>query len=1231
MAARTILIKLPVLLIAVCGAILLLIGLASPVQAAQPAISIAMSTNVTVDTSYTIQVILNDPNNGSFHKLITLSVASPGSSITPTSVWTDNTTGTATATFHTSTVAGYNNITATYLGVNYIIPVYVNPGPPSSLSLTRDHEFRLANGMSQAIVSARILDQYGNSINNILVNFNVDGTMSSVMTTNGAATVSVGPYSIPHTANVTASAYSYNLSTTVRFLDRNNLILYRLPSATLPISSNAEVDAVLWEIYDTVPAAGVPLNFMAYDPYFNVLVTYSGVTDANGTVKFFFTISPTAGNNTIYVSNDELGGNIGKAIISGVGGNVSRIILWSDPAMDVYADGTSGYTLSMRAVDSGGNPVSNVELSIVKNDDRNFTTDVTTSIYGYAAVKVPPSKFVCDDVYTVTASNYDPGTDMWTNVSDSITLRYKAGPAAVVSVMANPDIVANGMVKYDPATMSSDPHTTDIIVKVTDQWSHPISGAPVSVTSGNTAIGNITGGTIGTTTDSGEFVTQFTLNNSLMINDTIVGALVRANSDTLPPGICYVKYTSESILSVKTTISPKTNLSVGDDINVNITIRGIGYNWTTKVVGESYDIALIFDKSGSMDWYANTIYPHGVPQDDGTMKYTPLSGYMDAINTTYPDVITRTFTVKIGKSTYTYDCYDLDSRYWCPIATYTYDGESGLPIQFMLSSSYKNYTPSYDIPDSDGTCYFLKVVNNSNDNSYSTYEYYKRRDYSSIIGYTGGSSYELPGADYGHASNENYVTITNPTHGTTYTVYGAYRYNLAKGPAPYNMMVLSVPKRLGNDHEDGSAAKSAARSFVGNDSITGNQISIVSFYTRGYINQPLKTVNSINRSIINNSINSLEASGGTDIGKGIAAAVRGKNDPDFNSYGYGALMDPAYNNSTNKKVAILLSDGYSQHPDDDITWANVAKGNNITVYTIGMGMADEDNLKEIADITGGKYYRVMTDVDLQHVYENIEGKLTENKKIADNTQIHIISNCTMANGTYYPNTVYVDDSATVHYPNGTSKYPANPVINQDNINGTYNLSWDIGDIRLNEQWSVDYKLHINASGLIDPISSMSYISCIWKINSTDLGTLNITPLLGSFLYVNDTSDNNLTAYSPKLRVNITNPLNDSHGSIPYPVNTSKQVIKWKVNYTGNYTYVQSICLVDDMGNDLPPLVNNLPPSVNEYTWNYGSLPTGDYLLKVKAQEKLQDDGIGDEAFDTILLRVAYNSGQITLE
>ena len=65
-----------------------------------------------------------------------------------------------------------------------------------------------------------------------------------------------------------------------------------------------------------------------------------------------------------------------------------------------------------------------------------------------------------------------------------------------------------------------------------------------------------------------------------------------------------------------------------------------------------------------------------------------------------------------------------------------------------------------------------------------------------------------------------------------------------------------------------------------------------------------------------------------------------------------------------KHVAILLTDGYSQSPANDIAEAYNAKNDGIMIFTIGMGMADEATLRRIATITGGDYYNVTNDEDL---------------------------------------------------------------------------------------------------------------------------------------------------------------------------------------------------------------------------------------------------------------------------
>lgn len=1108
---------------------------------------------VTVNSDYSVIVTLNDPA-GSGGKTIALSV--PAGTIT-SSVNTDS-GGNAPASLHTPTVAGYNNITAVYNGLTYIIPIYVSPGPITSFSLSVTNSFRLANGLSTARASARALDNYNNPISGVYVTYVIDGTTSTVLTDNqGYADVTIGPYVSTHTVNISASNGSFSKTATVRFLDRNNLFLNRVTAPTMPVGSVAGVDATFYEdLGSLTPAASVPLYFTAYGPDFVVLDTYSGVTDANGKVSFSFTMSQKVGNNTIVVTNSEMGGVLQSTIIYGAGGDVSNLIIWSDPASPVYADGTTKYTLNIIAVDSGGNPVKNKDIEIVKNLDTNYTIDGTTNNYGYMAVNIPASAFVCNDLWTVNTYSESNASVV---ISNSTTLSYIAGPAAILTVVADPNAVANANVTTP--VDSYDVHMTDIIVTVTDKWGHPLPGQAVTVTSLNTTLGNITGPSAGTTSDSGEFTTQFTLSSKNYGNDTVIGAPIRAVSGSLM-GNTSVLYTDNSFLSIKSSITPKSNLSINDTINVNITIRGIGW----KIKGKSYDIALIFDSSGSMNWLSTTIYPtNGEPE----------TGYIPAVSSSYPDVKTRTSS---GRS-----IYDYDPKNWYYIDSYTYQGDGSQPIQIMLSSSYYNYSSS-------GTYYQLKVQD-PNGNNYSTSEHYY---------YYNGYPPELFGADYEHSANENYVTITNPVNGGTYKIYGAYKYRDIKGAAPYNLMVLTMPKRLGlknyHTNDSDSAAKVAARSFVNN--MTDNQVSVIWFNTSSGVSTHLKTVNSVNKSTINNGINSLNANGGTEIGHGISSAI--------------SELTGSYSNKSNKKVAILLSDGYSQTPSDDITQANLAKSNNITIFTIGMGMPDEYNLGQIANITGGNYTKVVSDVELEHVYGDIASEL--NKVVANTTDMHIITNSTVVNGNLYPDAVYVPGSAWVKYPNGTI-VAQEPTIN---TSGIYDLKWNPGTIKLNDTWTLNYQLKLMKNGTIEPISNKSYISFMREDGSNDTAYFVIETL-----YVSSNSSNDFSTNSSKLNLTITSPLNASHGKVPYNITTPTQMIKWKINYTGNYTYTQTVRINDTA---MPVAINYIG---NEYTMNLAGKAPGDYLVTITATEQLPM-GAGDEAYDTILLRIINNNGQITL-
>jgi Ca-activated chloride channel family protein len=107
---------------------------------------------------------------------------------------------------------------------------------------------------------------------------------------------------------------------------------------------------------------------------------------------------------------------------------------------------------------------------------------------------------------------------------------------------------------------------------------------------------------------------------------------------------------------------------------------------------------------------------------------------------------------------------------------------------------------------------------------------------------------------------------------------------------------------------------------------------------------------------------------------------------------------------TKSKVIVLLTDGLNNRGDlDPITAANIAKDYGMRVYTIGAGSTetgfmrgnslfsiaqrrnpiDEDVMREIADITGAKYFRATNLESLQEAYAEINALETTEVEVGD--------------------------------------------------------------------------------------------------------------------------------------------------------------------------------------------------------------------------------------------------------
>ena len=104
--------------------------------------------------------------------------------------------------------------------------------------------------------------------------------------------------------------------------------------------------------------------------------------------------------------------------------------------------------------------------------------------------------------------------------------------------------------------------------------------------------------------------------------------------------------------------------------------------------------------------------------------------------------------------------------------------------------------------------------------------------------------------------------------------------------------------------------------------------------------------------------------------------------------GLGAAANMLKDSESKSRVIVLLTDGMNNRGAiDPLTAAMAAQSLGIKVYTIGMGQADEalttrrlssrpfgldeDTLIEIADITGGRYFRATDTQGLREIYDEI--------------------------------------------------------------------------------------------------------------------------------------------------------------------------------------------------------------------------------------------------------------------
>lgn len=114
---------------------------------------------------------------------------------------------------------------------------------------------------------------------------------------------------------------------------------------------------------------------------------------------------------------------------------------------------------------------------------------------------------------------------------------------------------------------------------------------------------------------------------------------------------------------------------------------------------------------------------------------------------------------------------------------------------------------------------------------------------------------------------------------------------------------------------------------------------------------------------LNESIKDIRASGSTNTGAGLETGLE-------------ELQERGWDNRSS--VIILLSDGHTNRGLNPVSVARNAAENDVEISTVGLGSgADEDELREIADVTGGEYYHAETADDLPNTFERVADDQTD--------------------------------------------------------------------------------------------------------------------------------------------------------------------------------------------------------------------------------------------------------------
>ncbi len=206
----------------------------------------------------------------------------------------------------------------------------------------------------------------------------------------------------------------------------------------------------------------------------------------------------------------------------------------------------------------------------------------------------------------------------------------------------------------------------------------------------------------------------------------------------------------------------------------------------------------------------------------------------------------------------------------------------------------------------------------------------------------------------------------------------------------------------------------------------------------------------------------INSEGGTNLNVGLRAAID--------------LLSA--NNREGIKVIVFLTDGVGDYipPSNPSSPLREAIENGYIIYTIGLGdKVDDSVLKEIADVTGGRYIHASDALSLLSVFEEIRTEVVDIKPPRDVRVIEVLPSYVTVVGNF-------------------TRTPESKLLKTD---GFTRIEWDVGDMKIGESWEVRFNVSLNLSKV--PIeaykcegSRVIYEDYVGKIHEKQLPQLTVS-------------------------------------------------------------------------------------------------------------------------------------------